>query len=83
MPTRNNSTPPPEAQEEPFDFEQGVTSLEQLVSEMEQGELPLESSLLKFEQGVALIRRCQQALTEAEQRAEILTREGVEPFDPT
>ena len=39
---------------------------------MEAGELTLEQSLQCFEQGIRLTRECQKALTEAEQRVEIL-----------
>ena len=65
----------------PFNFEKTLNELEQLVSLMEGGELPLEESLKKFEQGIQLIRRCQVALTEAEQKVEILTQQGLKPFD--
>ncbi len=79
MPTRKKTaTTKPD---QPFDFEKNLSTLEQLVEEMEDGELPLESSLQKFEQGIQLIRSCQSALTEAEQRVEILTKEGLKPFE--
>ena len=65
----------------PFNFEKTLNELEQLVSLMEGGELPLEESLKKFEQGIQLIRGCQVALTEAEQKVEILTQQWLKPFD--
>ena len=64
-----------------FNFEGSLSELEQLVWEMESGELPLEESLKKFEQGIKLIRSCQEALTDAEQKVEILTKDGLKPFD--
>ncbi len=79
MPTRKKSAAA--KGEQPFDFEKNLTELEQLVEAMEDGELPLEESLKKFEQGIQLIRSCQTALTEAEQKVEILTKEGLKPFD--
>ncbi len=57
-----------------FDFEKSLAELEQLVETMEQGELTLEESLKQFERGVALTRACQKALSEAEQKVQILTR---------
>ncbi len=54
------------------DFEAALKTLEELVERMEAGELTLEQSLQCFEQGVRLTRECQKALTEAEQRVEIL-----------
>ncbi len=56
----------------PFNFEAALAELEQLVEQMEQGELPLEESLKSFERGVALTRQCQQALQAAEHKVQIL-----------
>ena len=71
---------------EGVDFEKALKELEELVERMEKGELSLENSLQAFERGIALTRHCQKALTEAEQKVEILTREGdedrAEPFAP-
>ena len=57
---------------EPINFEQALQELETLVERMEQGEGSLEQSLRDFEQGIALTRRCQQALQQAEQKVSIL-----------
>lgn len=67
-------------------FEASLAELEQLVARMERGELTLEESLQQFERGIALARACQQALREAEQRVQQLTRgeqgETLTPFNP-
>jgi exodeoxyribonuclease VII small subunit len=63
---------------EPVDFEQALRDLEALVERLEAGELTLEQSLNEFERGVELTRRCQQALSDAEQRVKILTEQGQE-----
>lgn len=55
-----------------IDFEKTLAELEQLVDEMESGELSLDQSLTKFEKGVALTKSCQQALKDAELRVNIL-----------
>ncbi len=55
-----------------FKFESALEELEQLVEQMEEGELSLEDSLKHFERGVALTRACQQALKDAEQKVQIL-----------
>jgi exodeoxyribonuclease VII small subunit len=57
-----------------FNFEKSINELEQLVISMEKGELTLEQSLKHFEKGIALTRKCQQALIEAEQKVSILTK---------
>ncbi|MBD2857787.1 exodeoxyribonuclease VII small subunit [Spongiibacter sp. KMU-158] len=55
-----------------IDFEATLAELEQLVQRMESGELNLEDSLKAFEQGMELSKNCQQALSEAEQKVQIL-----------
>ena len=67
------------------DFEQQLESLETLVESLESGDLSLEDSLKSFETGIKVARECQQALKAAEQKVELLTRQGDElvsqPFD--
>lgn len=57
----------------PLNFEKSLAELEALVERMEAGEMSLEESLKAFEQGVRLTQQCQQALTEAQQRVQMLT----------
>ena len=49
-------------------FEETLSELDAIVSEMENGDLPLEVALEKFERGVALSRLGQQSLEQAEQK---------------
>ena len=67
------------------DFEKSLDELVQLVGRMEQGELSLDDSLQSFERGVALYRRCQAALEQAELRVKLLldpaAPEQAERFD--
>ena len=55
------------------DFEAMLKELEDLVKQMESGDLGLEDSLKAFERGVALTRQCQAALKNAELRVRALT----------
>jgi len=57
---------------QPVDFEQSLTQLENLVEQLEQGDLPLEAALRSFEQGVRLTRDCQGILDQAEQKVQQL-----------
>jgi exodeoxyribonuclease VII small subunit len=71
----------------PKTFESSLEELERIVRQLEQGELTLEKSLELFEQGVKLSRDCQERLSQAERRIEILMRDNqgrasVRPFDP-
>jgi len=58
-----------------FDFNKGLAELEVIISKMESGDLSLEDSLKYFEKGVKLHRQCHSALTDAEQRVNILSEE--------
>ena len=60
-----------------LDFEQSLAELQQLVERLESGELSLEDSLTCFEQGIGLTRECQTALSQAEQKVQmLLERDG-------
>jgi exodeoxyribonuclease VII small subunit len=54
------------------DFESSLAQLEKLVEQMESGELGLEESLKAFEEGVKLTRLCQQTLSQARQKVQVL-----------
>jgi exodeoxyribonuclease VII small subunit len=67
-------------------FEASLEALEQIVRELERGDLPLEKSLELFEQGIRLSRECQERLNQAERRIEVLLRDNqgrpvVTPFE--
>ena len=62
--------------DEPKSFEASLEALEQIVQELERGDLPLEKSLELFEQGIGLSRQCQERLSQAERRIEILLRDN-------
>jgi exodeoxyribonuclease VII small subunit len=57
-----------------IDLEKSLASLEEIVEELESGDLPLETAMKKFEEGIKLTRGCQTALKEAEQKVEILLK---------
>jgi exodeoxyribonuclease VII small subunit len=67
-------------------FESSLKELEEIVSRLEAGDLPLEQSLELFEQGVRLSRDCQKRLDEAERRVDILLKGNngatiIKPFE--
>lgn len=57
-------------------FETAITRLDKIVKDMENGDLSLDESLKKFEEGINLIRECQTALEDAEQKVKILTEKN-------
>lgn len=58
------------------DFESALAELETIVETLEDGQLPLERSLERFERGIALSRFCHARLEDAERRVELLTERG-------
>lgn len=58
------------------DFEAAIAELDTIVKKLEEGDLPLESSLQLYERGVHLSRFCHARLEEAERRIEILNERG-------
>jgi exodeoxyribonuclease VII small subunit len=68
-------------------FEQALADLERIVRELEDGKIGLEESLARYEQGVALLKRCYGQLRQVEQKIMELTgldEEGnpvTKPFD--
>lgn len=68
-------------------FETAMERLEHIVEEMESDKLPLENLLQRYEEGVKLVRVCEEKLKAAEQRIEIITRNAagetqLEEFEP-
>jgi exodeoxyribonuclease VII small subunit len=68
-------------------FEKAMKQLEQIVSELETGDLPLEKAIKKFEEGVKLSRYCSEALDSTEKRAMMLLKKDdgtviEQPFFP-
>jgi exodeoxyribonuclease VII small subunit len=66
-------------------FEKDLEQLEKIVGQLEEGELSLDDALKQFEAGIKLAKRCEKALSKAEKRIAILTKnaEGeleAEPF---
>ena len=62
--------------EQPKSFEASLESLEKIVQQLENGDLPLEKSLELFEDGIRLSRQCQERLNQAERRIETLLRDN-------
>jgi len=57
---------------ENFDFNKGLTELEQIVKQMDSADLSLDESLKLFEKGVSLTKLCQKALQDTEAKISLL-----------
>jgi exodeoxyribonuclease VII small subunit len=86
VPNAPKTAPAATAVKEP-PFEEALHKLESIVEQMEGGELPLETMLTRFEEGVRLVKSCQSRLEEAELKISKLekTTDGqvaLKPADP-
>ena len=71
----------------PKSFEEALAELEQILAEIEGGELGLEDSLVKYERGNFLIQHCREVLSAAERQIEVISKgpDGTlvnQPFEP-
>ena len=55
-----------------MNFEENVEQLEKVVQELENGNLNLEDSIKKFEEGMAISKKCNEILEEAEKKITVL-----------
>jgi exodeoxyribonuclease VII small subunit len=69
----------PKTKKDEFNFEVALNDLSILIDQMEQGQLPLDKALENFERGIALVRQCQEALKNAEQKVQILMEKAGQP----
>lgn len=62
-------------------FEEALKKLEKIVQELEDGDLPLDESLEKYEEGIRLSRVCSKKLEAAKKKVELLLKEEDGTFD--
>ena len=67
----SSKTKPPGAE---LNFEKAMDRLEAIVEQMESGKLPLEDLIVRYEEGMNLVKVCQERLTNAEEKIEIIVR---------
>ncbi len=62
-------------------FEEALERLENIVSRLEGGQLPLEEAIQAFEQGISLVKLCGRRLQQAEKKIHRLSQQTVEIFE--
>jgi exodeoxyribonuclease VII small subunit len=67
-------------------FEEAFKELEEIVLKIEEGELPLEDAIEKYEKGVKALKECYTILSDAEKKIELLVKDldgtlKTQPFD--
>ncbi|MEC4722482.1 exodeoxyribonuclease VII small subunit [Noviherbaspirillum sp. CPCC 100848] len=65
---------------EPASFEAAMAELEQLVAQMEAGELPLEASVAAYRRGSELVKFCSGQLDKVDHQVKVLEGEMLKPF---
>jgi exodeoxyribonuclease VII small subunit len=78
----------PKSREAEPNFEGAMDRLEKIVEQMESGKLPLEDLIVRYEEGMKLVKVCQERLANAERKIEIIARNSagksvVKEFEPT
>jgi len=63
-------------------FEQAIKELTTIVTQIEQGQIPLQESIQQYEKGMALIKHCRDILQKAEKRIEKITETEHEARNP-
>jgi exodeoxyribonuclease VII small subunit len=58
----------------PASFEEALRELEQILTDIERGEIPLEESITRYERGTFLIQFCQTVLNHAEKQIEQINK---------
>ena len=61
-------------EEKPVKFEDALNELEQIIAELESGELTLDESLERYERGIKALNACRKVLSQAEQKIQLLLR---------
>jgi exodeoxyribonuclease VII small subunit len=64
----------------PASFEQAMAELEQLVAQMEAGELPLEASVAAYKRGSELVKFCSAQLDKVDSQVKVLEGDMLKPF---
>ncbi len=59
-----------------MNFEESLTELENIVEQLENGQLPLDESLLLFDKGIKLVKECDTILKNTKQKVEKLIEEN-------
>jgi len=80
----SSKTKPPATE---LNFEKAMDRLEAIVEQMETGKLTVEDMILRYEEGMNLVKVCQERLTNAEEKIEIIARNNagkrtVKNFEP-
>ncbi|MDK2823248.1 MAG: exodeoxyribonuclease small subunit [Clostridia bacterium] len=66
--------------EEKLSYEDAVAKLEEIIKQLEQGEISLEKSINLFTEGINLVKTCNRYLNQAEEKIKVLLDDKLEDF---
>ncbi|KJS84898.1 MAG: hypothetical protein JM58_10000 [Peptococcaceae bacterium BICA1-8] len=66
-----------------LNYEESVARLEDIITQLEQGQIPLEKSTTLFTEGINLVKTCSQYLDQAEEKIKVLVGDKLEDFSLT
>lgn len=66
-----------------INYEESLKRLENVISQLEEGELSLEQSIELFTEGIGLVKTCNKYLEQAEEKIKILVGDKLEDFSLT
>ena len=76
METENRKPDSPEESEEALSLEESFSRLEEIVEALEQDALPLEEAFLKYQQGMQLLKRCNEKIDLVEKKVQVMNGDG-------
>lgn len=77
----NCASPPATPAASEMKYEAALAELEQIVHNMEGSQLPLEESIAAYRRGSELLKHCQQQLSDAERKIQVLENGALRDFD--
>ena len=80
MPKVASSVTPPPGPSEPSSYEAAVQELEQLVTQVESGQMPLDQLLQSYQRGAELLNYCRQRLQRVEDQIKVLDDGAIKPW---
>lgn len=80
-PVEDGASPPARPAVLKLKYEAALSELEQIVQRMEGGQLPLEESIRAYRRGSELLKHCQQQLSDAERKIQVLENGELRDFD--
>ncbi|MBA4195192.1 MAG: exodeoxyribonuclease VII small subunit [Comamonadaceae bacterium] len=81
MPRAASPAQPAPSTDQPASYEAALEELEQLVAQLDAGQLPLDQLLVRYQRGAFLLAFCRERLTAVENQIQVLEGQQTKPWD--